>query len=478
MLLRRIYDDSLAAATYLIGCQRTGEAIVVDPQRDVDRYVSAAKAEGLSIVAVTETHIHADYLSGARELSEETGATVYLSDEGGPDWRYQWLKSNSSGQEYPHVLLRDGSNFSIGNIDFKVIHTPGHTPEHIIFLVTDRGGGATEPMGALTGDFLFVGDLGRPDLLESAAGQAGAATKAAHTLYTSVQKLKHLTEFMQVWPAHGAGSACGKALGAVPMSTIGYELRFNPALQAASSENSFVDFILDGQPEPPLYFARMKSQNKMGPRVLGPLPEPRCLTAQEMKSFDLTSITIIDTRPWDAFRQAHIPGSFFHPLNKSFVTDIGSLVEENVRIHLICHEHEVEDLVRNCIRIGLDHVVTWSTVSMVEEYKMLGGVVVTTTEEPVASVKAKVASGAFNVLDVRRLTEFREGHIRGALNIAHTRLAERLNEVPRDKPLLVHCRSGVRSAYACGLLERSGFSVINMKGGMLAWEASGAPTEK
>ena len=180
MLFRMIYDEKLAQGAYLIGCQRTGEAIVIDPERDVDRYIRLAQQEGLRITAVAETHIHADFLSGARELAERVGAKVYVSDEGDADWKYQWLDAKSGGGSYDHQLLRDGDRFSVGNIEFHVMHTPGHTPEHISFLVTDHGGGADEPMGIVTGDFLFVGDLGRPDLLETAAGQAGCAGFVNH----------------------------------------------------------------------------------------------------------------------------------------------------------------------------------------------------------------------------------------------------------------------------------------------------------
>ncbi|MCA9565738.1 MAG: MBL fold metallo-hydrolase, partial [Myxococcales bacterium] len=251
MFMRMVYDDKLAQAAYLIGCQKTGEAIVIDPERDVDRYIDLAKQNGLRIVATAETHIHADFVSGSRELAERVGAKVYVSDEGDADWKYQWLDKKVAGGSYDYQLLHDGDTFSVGNIDFQVIHTPGHTPEHIVFLVTDRGGGATEPIGVATGDFVFVGDLGRPDLLESAAGIAGMMEPSARRLYGTLKTLDKIPDYVQVWPAHGAGSACGKALGAVPMSTVGYEKRFNPAIKAASSEQNFVDFILSGQPEPP-----------------------------------------------------------------------------------------------------------------------------------------------------------------------------------------------------------------------------------
>ena len=246
MFFRQIVDEKLAQYAYLIGCQRTGEAIVIDPERDIDRYIDIARENGLTITAVTETHIHADFLSGCREFAERTGVRVYLSDEGDADWKYEWYRP------YDHVLLHDGDVFSVGHIDVKAVFTPGHTPEHLSFMVTDRGGGATEPLGMASGDFVFVNDLGRPDLLESAAGFAGAMRPSAIRLFHSAQRFIQFPEFLQVWPGHGAGSACGKALGAVPETTVGYEKRFSPALQAVlEGESTFVDFILEGQPEPP-----------------------------------------------------------------------------------------------------------------------------------------------------------------------------------------------------------------------------------
>ena len=260
MFFRQVYDSALAQAAYFIGCQRTGEAIVIDPARDIDRYVALANDEGFTIVAAADTHIHADYLSGVREFVERLGKRGYVSDEGGEDWRYLWPRDGDDV-----VRLRHGDTFSIGHIDFRAAHTPGHTPEHLSYFVTDRGGGAEEPMGICTGDLLFVGDMGRPDLLDTAAGHVGTSEPAARALAESARALLALEDYLQVWPGHGAGSACGKALGAVPQTTIGYERRRNPALMRAGDADGFVDFILAGQPEPPPYFARMKKDNREGP---------------------------------------------------------------------------------------------------------------------------------------------------------------------------------------------------------------------
>lgn len=471
MFFRQIYDEKLAEAAYLIGCQRTGEAIVIDPERDVDRYEAVARANGLRIVAVADTHIHADYLTGAREFAEK-GARVYLSDEGDADWKYQWLDGKTGGGRYDAVLLKDGDVFKVGNIRFRAIHTPGHTPEHLCYEVTDLGGGADAPMGIATGDFLFVGDLGRPDLLESAAGMAGIADPSAHRLYQTVLKTGTWPDYLQVWPGHGAGSACGKALGAVPQSTVGYERRFNAALRAASSEKEFVDFILDGQPEPPLYFARMKRDNKVGPRVLGGVPKPRELGPAEVAAMDARRTAILDTRAWNEFRAAHVAGSLHVPLVRSFNADAGSFVTEDEDVVLVIEPSRVDEAVRDLIRIGLDRIVGFLDVARFGELAGAGARIVSTPEIAASATDADRARRSPFVLDVRRASEFAAGHLEGAHNVAHTRLLSRLSEVPRDREILVHCQGGVRSARAAALLERHGYRVTNMAGGYAAYAKS------
>lgn len=476
MFLRMVYDEKLAEAAYVIGCQRTGEAIVIDPQRDVDRYEALAAANGLRIVAVAETHIHADFVSGGRELAER-GAKVYVSDEGDADWKYQWLDKRSGGGIYDYRLLKDGDTFTVGNIEFKALHTPGHTPEHLSYAVTDRGGGADKPMGVATGDFVFVGDLGRPDLLESAAGLRGQADPSAHRLYATVQKFLRWPDYLQVWPAHGAGSACGKALGAVPTTTVGYEKMFNPSIRAASSERGFVDYILTAQPEPPLYFARMKRDNKLGPKVLGGVPRRPQMTVEELKRLDGRAAAVIDARPWAAFRAGHVAGALHLPLNNSFNTDAGSLVAEAEPIVLIVEPSRVEEAVRDLIRVGLDQIVGWFDAGGFGQYVAAGGKVAATPEVGIADARAELDRNKPFVLDVRRAAEFAEGHIPGAINIAHTRLLARLDEVPKGRPILVNCRSGGRSARACSLLQKHGYACTNVAGGLLAWQEAGAPVE-
>lgn len=475
MLFRLIYDPYLAQASYLIGCQKTGEAIVIDPSRDIGRYLQIAAQEKLTITAATETHIHADFLSGSREFAER-GTKVYLSDMGGPDWNYRWLDKKSDGGRYSAQLLKQGDLIKVGNIELKVIHTPGHTPEHICFEVTDKGGGAQDPMGILTGDFIFVGDLGRPDLLESAAGHAGAADASAKLLLESARRFKSTPEYLQVWPGHGAGSACGKALGAVPQSTVGYELRHNNALIAADNPQRFLTEMLSGQPEPPLYFARMKQENRDGPPLIPKQLNVHALTVADLQNYNPASPTapvIIDTRTWAQFKEGHLPGSLYAPANTNFSVVAGSYVKSEDRIILLAEPAKAQELWLVLLRIGLDRCDAILNPETLAAYAAAGGKLAKTAEINVAELKQRMDSGAVNVLDVRRADEWREGHIKNVPNIVHTRLASRLSEVPKDKPLALHCQGGSRSAYAAAFLERNGFQVANVAGGFGAWEKAG-----
>lgn len=474
MLFRLVYDDVLAAASYLIGCQKTGEAIIVDPERDVDRYIDLAESQGMRIVATTETHIHADFLSGSRELAERTGAHVYLAATAGPDWSYTWLNKKTGGGTYDHTLLKHNDTFSVGNIEFRALHTPGHTPEHICFLVTDRGGGADEPMGILTGDFVFVGDLGRPDLLETAAGVQGVKEAGARQLHESARKFLDLPEHLQVWPAHGAGSACGKALGAVPQSTVGYEVRHNAALKLAPDQNAFVESILEGQPEPPMYFARMKRDNRDGPAILGRLPVPATIDAANLAS--LTDATIIDSRPWPAFRDGHIPGSLCAPFDNLFANVVGSYVDPDDDVCLIAPHTMVEPIVRACVRIGIDRITYHATPEELD--KALAATTPATSREVDIAAAQQARDRGVMVLDVRSAAEHAAARVPGAINIAYTRLPSRLDELPTAETILVHCAGAVRSARAVAYLQRLGYDAVNVAGGFTAWTAAGAPTER
>lgn len=478
MFFRMLYDEKLAQASYFLACQRTGEAIVVDAQRDVERYLALAAAKNFRIAGIAETHIHADFLSGARELAERTGARLYLSDEGDADWKYRWLDQKSTGGSYDCLLLHDGDSFRIGGIRFAALHTPGHTPEHLSFLVTDEGGGASEPMGILSGDFVFVGDVGRPDLLETAAGIQGAKEASAGLLYRSVQRFSTLSDFLQLWPAHGAGSACGKALGAVPQSTVGYEKRFNPAIALAGDQQRFIAEILHGQPEPPLYFARMKQLNRDGPPLLGRLPQPEHVRVNQVLEALEGNAVLLDTRPWQDFVTGHLKGALFAPLNTAFPTVAGSYVLPEQPIYLLVNRERLQEAVVDLIRIGLDNLAGYLTPEDLEGEVLSERLVQRLPSLPIEHMDPEVLPEDALLLDVRYASEYEAGHLPGARHLAHTRLLARLAELPRDRHLYVYCKTASRSAYASGLLQRLGYRVTHLFGGFDAWAAAGKPVEK
>jgi hydroxyacylglutathione hydrolase len=456
MYYKQFFDEKLAQYSYLIGCQATGEAIVLDPMRDISQYIDAATKENLTITKAVDTHIHADYISGLREFAER-GVKVYGSDEGDADWKYEWL----IGSDYDYELLKDNDEIKIGNISIKAWHTPGHTPEHLSYFVTD-GAAADEPMGIITGDFIFVGDVGRPDLLESAAGMENVMEPSARTLYKSVQAFKAIPEYVQIWPGHGAGSACGKALGAIPETTVGYELRYNNSLKSATSEDNFVKFILEGQPEPPMYFARMKRDNKIGPKLLNGLPNPRRLTIAEMKKLAEKGkeVAIIDTREREQFIEGHIPGSLLSTLNKQFNTIVGSYVDENEKMYLLVEEHRLQEAVVDLIRIGLDHIEGYFTPADLKLYKAQNGRIDTIEKIGFEEMENRASNASEKILDVRKGSEFQLSSFDGAVNIAHTRLFNKKNELPKNETYLVHCMTGGRSAVSTAYLKREGFDAV------------------
>jgi hydroxyacylglutathione hydrolase len=475
MILKRFYDEKLAQASYLVGCAATGDALVVDPNRDVDQYVAAAEAEDLRITHVTETHIHADFVSGARELVERTGGKLYLSDEGDENWKYAFAS------EYDAVLLRDGDSFMVGNIRIDVLHTPGHTPEHISFVVTDTAG-ADRPMGVFTGDFVFVGDVGRPDLLERAAKYEGTMEQGARVLFQSLRKFESsLPDWVQLWPGHGAGSACGKALGAVPQTTLGYEKLFNWGL-ATTDEAEFVKAVLAGQPEPPMYFAEMKRINKEGPRVLSGFRRPQRLPENRLEELVGDGALIVDTRSAGAFADAHIPGTLNVPLGRSFTTWAGSVIPYDREFFLISEDtegHGIDEVVRDLAMIGLDQLRGCFSAGVIQgwidEDRAGQGVAEVAPEH----LQSLLAADEVAVIDVRNSSEWEAGHIRGSINLPLGRLAEMLERVPKDRPVVVHCQSGARSAVAIGLLQANGFEDVSaLKGDFEGWVESGRPVER
>ncbi len=467
MFLKRFYDEGLAQASYLIGCGATGEAIVVDANRDIKQYLHAARAEKLRITQVTETHIHADFVSGSRELARAAHAKLLLSAEGGKDWQYGFAASDGA------TLLHDGDLIKVGNIHLRVIHTPGHTPEHLSFVVTDTAV-ATEPMGILSGDFVFVGDVGRPDLLERAAKVANTMEAGAKQLFRSLERFRALPDWVQVWPGHGAGSACGKSLGAVPSSTVGYEKRFNWGV-GTPDEAEFVAMVLAGQPEPPLYFAEMKRINRYGPPILGAFPTPAHGDLVSLDRALATGVAVVDSRPASEFAKAHVPGTINVPLGKSFSTWAGWLVRYDVDIHLIADSaHGIEHAVRELVMIGLDRVTTWYDAAIVGEWRAAGRPTGTVVRTDAATLAPQLAREAVTVVDVRNRSEWDAGHLPGAIHIPVGHLADRLAEIPRDKPIVMQCESGARSAIATSVLQRLGVSgVANLSGGIQGWQRAG-----
>ena len=475
MFFRRFYDTSLAQASYLIGCERSGEAIVVDPNRDAGQYADAATRERLRIVAVTETHIHADFVSGARELAERAGAQLLLSDEGDASWKYGYAAEAGAR------LLRDGEQVAVGDVRLDVLHTPGHTPEHLSFVVTDTAAHAG-PWGILTGDFVFVGDVGRPDLLETAAGQVGTMEAAARTLFRSLARFRTLPAHLQLWPGHGAGSACGKALGAMPSSTVGYEKRANWALMTVD-EAEFVAMVLDGQPEPPRYFAEMKRINKAGPRVLGGLPRPPHLAPGALADLVRRGEVVVDVRPAGAFAGGHVPGTLNLPLGRSFTTWAGWLLPYGRHVYLLADAEggqRADEAARGLAMIGLDRGAgVFGTAALAAWSAAAGRPLATVRQLPPNEAAALLARGDAVAVDVRGRAEWEGGRLPGVPNVPLGYLAERAGELPNDRPVVVHCQGGTRSAIAASVLAARGFTnVIDMAGGYAAWERAGLPVER
>jgi hydroxyacylglutathione hydrolase len=472
MFLRRFFEPKLAQASYLIGCVATHEAIVIDPNRDLGPYVAAATAENARITHVTETHIHADFLSGSRALAARTGATLHLSSEGGPDWLYGFAND-------PNVrLVRQGDRIDVGNVAIDVLHTPGHTPEHVTFLVTD-GAAADEPIAAVTGDFIFAGDVGRPDLLERAANIKGTMEAGARQMFRSLEAFKARPDWLQIWPGHGAGSACGKGISAIPHTTLGYERRFNWAFQPASEEE-FVRRILAGQPEPPKYFAEMKRVNRDGPPASAALPAPARLDVRTLESRLAAGAVVVDTRPAVAFAVGHVPGTISIPLNASFTTWAGWFLPYGEDFFLIVDEarDRVETAARDLAMIGLERIGGYFGADVVDEWAASGRRVGTVPQVTAADVRESLAHGAVTLLDVRNQNEWDGGHIAGARHIALGYLPDRVDEIPRAKPVVVLCAAGGRSAIGASLLRARGLDqVINFSGGYGAWLDAGYPTQ-
>lgn len=469
VFLQRFYHDGLAQASYLIACQETGDAIVVDANRNLEVYLAAAAAHGFRIAYVTETHIHADYVSGSRELAGKVHARLLLSGEGGRDWQYGFA------QESGATVLRNNDLINVGRVAIRALHTPGHTPEHLTFVVTDTPV-SNHPVGALTGDFLFVGDVGRPDLLERAAGIAGTMRESARQLFESLTRFAAAyPDHLQIWPGHGAGSACGKALGAVPTSTLGYERIANWAFQVRDAD-AFVAQVLDSQPDPPPYFAIMKRVNRDGPAAAN-LTEPVTRQAAARLPEVLSDgALVIDLRPTALFARGGVPRTINLPLNNSFVSRAGWLVPYDRDVYLIADDDGgtvAQSAVREIKLIGIDNVRGWFGADVLQN----GAARQTIPQLAATDVAARVRNGSAVIVDVRDASEWARGHIPSAEHVPLGRLTQHAAELADGgRQLVLHCATGGRSAIGASVLLAQGVpNVANMEGGYSAWQAAGLP---
>ncbi|WP_433875720.1 rhodanese-like domain-containing protein [Sinomonas atrocyanea] len=458
MLLERIYDEDLAQAGYMIGCQAKGEAIVVDARRDIAPYLELAAANGMKIVAVTETHIHADYLSGTRELAAATGATMYVSGEGGDDWQYGFEAER----------LQDGSQITLGNITIKALHTPGHTPEHLSFLITD-GAFADQAGYLLSGDFVFAGDLGRPDLLDEAAGGVNTRFEGARLLFKSLQeKFLTLPDHVQVHPGHGSGSACGKALGSIPSTTVGYERLFSwwaPYL-AANDEEGFVNELLDGQPDAHAYFGRMKRQNRQGPAVMGERGElPQLDNAAIAEDLAADHITFVDTRHNAEVHGGTVAGSLNIPAGGKMATygawAYNPEADSRPLVLLAPDQASAREMQDHLVRVGIDNVAGFTPT--------LDGLPMETPK--LLAPKELERFDAALLLDVRNKGEFAAGNIPGSVQLSASRVLWHTDQLPSDGVIVSYCQSGVRNSVAASALRRAGYDVVELDGSYAGWKA-------
>ncbi|MFJ6417391.1 rhodanese-like domain-containing protein [Paeniglutamicibacter sp. NPDC091659] len=456
MLLERIYDEDLAQASYFVGCQAKGEAIVVDARRDIEVYQRLAAANGMKIVAVTETHIHADYLSGTRELAAATGAKIHVSGEGGKVWQYAF-----AGER-----LLDRSTIALGNITVTALHTPGHTPEHLSFLITD-GAFSDQPGFLLSGDFVFSGDLGRPDLLDEAAGGTDTRFDGARDLFVSLkEKFLALPDYVQVYPGHGAGSACGKALGAIPSTTVGYERNFawwGPYLEA-NDEAGFVEALLDGQPDAHAYFGRMKRQNRQGPAVMGrraPLAE--LATEDVATSLAANEIGIVDTRHHTLVHAGTVAGALNIPAGNKAASygawAVDPETDQRPLVLLAPDSESATEMWDHLIRVGIDKVAGYIT--------SLDGL---PSYVPETLAPADLARfDAALLLDVRNKTEHTAGHVPGSVQLSAGRVLWHTDRLPADGVIVSYCQTGVRNSVAASALRRAGFDVVELEGSYAGW---------
>ncbi len=465
MLLHRFEAEGLAAYSYAVGCPAAARVAIVDPSRDIDVYTAFADERGLEITDVLETHIHADYASGARELADRTGARLHLS---------AYDECETFEVSFDHQELGEGETIEIGSVVIEALHTPGHTPEHLAFLVYDGARSRDVPEILLSGDFLFVGSIGRPDLLGEEEQQ-----ELVHRLHDSVrEKLAGLPDGLEIHPAHGAGSMCGSAIGGRPYSTLGFERVANPYLDPGLSREAFAEKVLSSLPPFPPYYRRMKRINSEGPRLLHGLPGTAPVEIDRFAELVEQDHVVIDLRDQLSFGRGHIPGSFGIGLGPNLSTWAAWVVPYDVPILLVPGDSgPVDRAVRALVRVGLDDVRGFLAGGM-EAWNESGREIAMLPQIDPRTLHERLQTGErIGVLDVRTDEEWKAGHIEGATHVMGGHLESRLDEVPAERPLAVVCGSGYRSTVAASVLERAGFEgVVNMTGGMGAWKAAQLPT--
>jgi len=464
MFTKQFFVEGLGCASYLVGCEAKGVAAVIDPDRHIQKYLDVADGRGLKITHILETHLHADHVSGNTDLAARTGADIYVHE--------------ASGAEYAHKSLRQDDLIELGNIRLRVLHTPGHTPESITLLVSDTTR-AEEPWLALTGDTLFVGDIGRPDLVG-----AEAARGLADNMYDSLsEKILPLSDSLLIYPGHGAGSLCGKSIGAMRSTTLGFERKYNLAL-APRERAEFVEFATSGLPEQPGNNKRIKAMNRKGPKPLGNV-ESRPLSIQDAIPHFQRGAGLLDTRSKDAYVQAHVPGSVHLEADAQLSNRIGFVFPPDVPVILLLSDaSEYEQVVYSLARVGYDNVVGYLSEGLDVWEKM--GLPITAGDiqdlEPVElhQILQNCSNGDCpKVVDVREPWEYQQGHVPGAVLIPLGQLSARVNELDPERPVAVICASGNRSQSAAALLGQKGFkTVYNISGGTGAWMYSGLELER
>lgn len=453
MFLKQFFVEGLAHSSYLIGSE--GVCAIVDPRRDVDIYIDEAKQQGLDITHIIETHLHADFISGHMDLAQRTRAKVYISQ--------------TAGATYEHVPLKEGGEIDVGSLRMRVFETPGHTPEHISLAVSDLTR-ADEPWLVFTGDTLFVGDAGRPDLFGEEK-----AKELAEKLYKSLQsKLSTLPDYVEVYPAHGEGSLCGRSMSGKRYSTIGYEKRFNHVFKPATEEE-FREAILKDMPLAPDYFHRSSEINRKGPRVLGGLPPRNAVPPRQTEKLISNGHILLDVRTPEAFGGVNIKGAFniwFSPMISTWAGWV--LPYERPILLLLEKDEQWEEVVRQLIRVGLDEIAGYIDGGM-EAWLESGLPSSHLPQLSIHELKGRQTSKEdMTILDVRTELEYREGHIDGAVNIHAGQIKDRFGELERTNPIAVICRTAHRSSIAGSILKQYGFQhLYNVSGGMTAWNNAG-----